>query len=89
MPVVFSGEWIYVESLPFRTFFFRRDHDRLWIGSNMPVPPVCAQQFRVVFHLIRRNFLCHFVQLTFVTVAIVAQGVDCSCAIVNRLPLAG
>jgi len=78
-----------VESLPFRTAIFRRDHDRLWIGSKTQVPQVCAQQCRVVFHLMRRNFLCHFAQLTFVTMVTVEYDVDCNCTILNRLPMAG
>jgi hypothetical protein len=66
-PVVFSYKEVYVESLPSRSKFFRHDYNRLWIGRNIQVPQLCAQQCTGVIHLMRRNFLRHFVQLTFVT----------------------
>ena len=42
----------------------------LWIWSDTQVPQVCAQLLIVVFHLMRRNFLRHFIQLTFVTMVV-------------------
>jgi hypothetical protein len=78
-----------VGSLPSRSNFFRYDVERLWIGNNTQVHKVCAQQFRVVFNLMRRNFLCHFVQLTFVTMVTVTYNVYSNCTAVIRLPLAG